>query len=234
MVIKVYVSLISCSQEIKKNQQRTLMILESKKIPYVAIDITDPCQEEAKDWVVATATPKPGQTVPVTPQLFNEADYCGDYDGLDMANECDTLGEFLKMTEEQKSEIRVGITGILPEDRERAKQAPPADVPHEDAPPLAADPPQDADAAAPATNGGPMEAEATEAAAEPTGADGAEPAAEPTETAAEPVGTAAEPAEEAMEAEVSNTETPVLETSKDTVLPAEKLEEQPQPTPVDA
>lgn len=53
------------------------MILESKNIPYVAIDITDPSQEEAKDYVVTTAIPKPNAKVPVTPQIFNEADYCG-------------------------------------------------------------------------------------------------------------------------------------------------------------
>jgi len=53
------------------------MILESKKIPYTAIDITDPGQEEAKDYMVTNATPKPNAKVPVTPQLFNEAEYCG-------------------------------------------------------------------------------------------------------------------------------------------------------------
>jgi len=123
MVLKVYVSLISCSQEIKKNQQRTIMILESKGIPYVAIDITDPSQEEAKDWVIAAAAPKEGQKVPITPQIFNEADYCGDFDQLDMANECDTLGEFLKMTEDEKSGIRVGITNILPPTQQEQLEA---------------------------------------------------------------------------------------------------------------
>jgi len=222
MVIKVYVSLISCSQEIKKNQQRTMMILESKKIPYVAVDITDPCQEEARDYVVSTATPKPGQTVPVTPQIFNEADYCGDYDGLDMANECDTLGEFLRMSDEQKSEIRVGITGILPEDRNKAKEAqqqPPAPTPNGEA----ADLPQDAEAPAE-----PMEAEVTEAAAEPSEAAADTPAETPAETTPETA------AENGMEADVSATEVPAVEPTEETSLPAEVLEEQPQPTAVDA
>lgn len=122
MVIKVYVSLISCSQEIKKNQQRTIMILESKNIPYVAIDITDPSQEEAKEYVVKTAIPKPNAKVPVTPQIFNEADYCGDFDQLDMSNECDTLGDFLKLSDDEKKVIKIGITGILPEERQKAAQ----------------------------------------------------------------------------------------------------------------
>ncbi|KAA0188274.1 hypothetical protein HAZT_HAZT000265 [Hyalella azteca] len=68
---------LTAPPSIKKNQQRTIMILESKNIPYVAIDITDPSQEEAKEYMTTTAVPKPNAKVPVTPQIFNEADYCG-------------------------------------------------------------------------------------------------------------------------------------------------------------
>ncbi|XP_045124885.1 SH3 domain-binding glutamic acid-rich protein homolog isoform X2 [Portunus trituberculatus] len=120
MVIKVYLSLISCSQEVKKNQQRTVMILESKNIPFTTIDITDPGQEDSKEYMNENAKPKGNNKVPVTPQIFNEAEYCGDFDDLDMANENDELGEFLRLTDEEKKRIKIGITGILPE--ERAKQ----------------------------------------------------------------------------------------------------------------
>lgn len=34
-----------------------------------------------------------------------------------MANECDTLGDFLKLTEEEKKDIKIGITGIIPKDK---------------------------------------------------------------------------------------------------------------------
>ncbi|XP_042214394.1 SH3 domain-binding glutamic acid-rich protein-like isoform X1 [Homarus americanus] len=122
MVIKVYVSTISFSQEIKKNQQRAVMILESKNIPFVAIDITDPGQEDSKDYMNENAKPKGNNRVPMTPQIFNDAEYCGDFDDLDMSNETDSLGEFLKLTEEEKKGIKIGITGILPEDRAKAKQ----------------------------------------------------------------------------------------------------------------
>ena len=117
------------------------MILESKNIPYTAIDITDPGNEESKDYMVETAQPKEGCKIPVTPQLFNEADYCGvskisfifllvsienfsfqDYDGLDMANECDTLGEFLKLSDAEKSTVKIGITGIGPKDSSAPKE----------------------------------------------------------------------------------------------------------------
>ncbi|XP_071525549.1 uncharacterized protein [Panulirus ornatus] len=122
MVIKVYVSMISCSQEVKKNQQRALMILESKNVPFITIDITDPGQEDSKEYMNENAKPKGNNRVPMTPQIFNEAEYCGDFDDLDMANETDTLGEFLKLTEEEKGAIKIGITGILPQDRAKAKQ----------------------------------------------------------------------------------------------------------------
>ncbi|KAB7496672.1 SH3 domain-binding glutamic acid-rich-like protein [Armadillidium nasatum] len=125
MVIKVYVAMISCSQEVKKNQQRAVMILESKKIPYTIIDITDPANEDSKDYMVETGVPKEGFKIPVTPQIYNEADYCGDYDGLDMANECDTLGDFLKLSDEEKSAIRIGITGIAPSStKKETKESP--------------------------------------------------------------------------------------------------------------
>ncbi|XP_066979582.1 SH3 domain-binding glutamic acid-rich protein homolog isoform X1 [Macrobrachium rosenbergii] len=127
MVIKVYVSTISFSQEVKKNQQRALMILESKNIPFVTIDITDPGQEDSKDYMNENARPKGNNKVPMTPQIFNDADYCGDFDDLDMANECDTLGDFLKLTDEQKKDIKIGITSLVPDD-EKAK--------HQDSQPL--------------------------------------------------------------------------------------------------
>lgn len=121
MVIKVYVSTISFSQEIKKNQQRALMILESKNVPFVMIDITAPDQEDSKDYMNENAKPKGNNKVPMTPQIFNDAEYCGDFDDLDMANECDSLGDFLKMTDDQKKEIKIGITSLVPEDKEKAQ-----------------------------------------------------------------------------------------------------------------
>ncbi|XP_037802835.1 SH3 domain-binding glutamic acid-rich protein homolog [Penaeus monodon] len=122
MVIKVYVSMITFTQEVKKNQQRALMILESKNIPFVTIDITDPGCEDSKDYMNENAKPKGNNKVPMTPQIFNDAEYCGDFEDLDMANETDTLGEFLKLTDEEKKSIKIGITSLLPEERAKQQQ----------------------------------------------------------------------------------------------------------------
>lgn len=63
--------------QVKKNQQRAVMILESKNIPFTTIDITDPGQEDSKEYMNENAKPKGSNKVPVTPQIFNEAEYCG-------------------------------------------------------------------------------------------------------------------------------------------------------------
>lgn len=103
MVIKVYLSGMSGSKEVKKRQQRVTMILDSKHIPYTIIDITEPGQEAEKDFMQKNSEHN-GATIsdqtprhPLPPQMFNDAEYCGDYDDFDLANEVDNLEVFLKM-----------------------------------------------------------------------------------------------------------------------------------------
>nr|XP_029726561.1 glutamic acid-rich protein isoform X2 [Aedes albopictus] len=103
MVIKVYISGMSGSKEVKKRQQRVTMILDSKHIPYTIVDITEPGQEAEKDFMQKNSEHN-GATIsdqnprhPLPPQMFNDAEYCGDYDDFDMANEVDNLEVFLKM-----------------------------------------------------------------------------------------------------------------------------------------
>lgn len=79
------------------------MILDSKNIQYEVIDITEPGREADKEFMQNKSTsngatvsdPEPRHALP--PQLFNEEDYCGDYDAFDLANEIDTLEQFLKV-----------------------------------------------------------------------------------------------------------------------------------------
>nr|XP_022899896.1 SH3 domain-binding glutamic acid-rich protein homolog [Onthophagus taurus]XP_022918913.1 SH3 domain-binding glutamic acid-rich protein homolog [Onthophagus taurus] len=118
MVVKVYVSGISGNKEVKKRQQRVLMILESKNIKYEVLDIAEPGNEEHKDFMQNNSTSL-GATVgdanprhPLPPQLFNDSAYCGDYDQFDMANEIDELEKFLKTTDDSivtsSAEIKLG------------------------------------------------------------------------------------------------------------------------------
>ncbi|XP_026832931.1 SH3 domain-binding glutamic acid-rich protein homolog isoform X4 [Drosophila erecta] len=103
MVLKVYVSGMSGNKEVKKRQQRVLMILDSKNIKYDTVDITEPGKESEKELMQNKSTSSGGTVSdpeprhPLPPQLFNDEEYCGDYDAFDMANEIDTLEVFLKL-----------------------------------------------------------------------------------------------------------------------------------------
>uniref|UniRef100_A0A224Y154 Uncharacterized protein n=1 Tax=Panstrongylus lignarius TaxID=156445 RepID=A0A224Y154_9HEMI len=96
MVIKVYTSGISGNKEVKKRQQRIMMILESKNIKYVSIDITEPGNEADKQFMQDNAKATDSKH-PLPPQIFNEQEYCGDYLGFDLSNENDELEVFLKL-----------------------------------------------------------------------------------------------------------------------------------------
>uniref|UniRef100_A0A336MSW2 CSON006078 protein n=1 Tax=Culicoides sonorensis TaxID=179676 RepID=A0A336MSW2_CULSO len=95
---------------VKKRQQRVQMILESKHIDFTVIDITEPTQDKEKDFMQANST-EMGVTVsdqnprhPLPPQIFNGEQYCGDYNGFELANENDELEQFLKI------EVKNGVS----------------------------------------------------------------------------------------------------------------------------
>ena len=54
-----------------------MMILESKLIPYEAIDITEPGKEEAKEFMLKNAKPRGDSKYVLSPQIFNDEIYCG-------------------------------------------------------------------------------------------------------------------------------------------------------------
>ncbi|XP_022199135.1 SH3 domain-binding glutamic acid-rich protein homolog [Nilaparvata lugens] len=96
MVVKVYISGISGNKEVKKRQQRVLMILDSKNIGYTTLDITEPGKESDKEYMQQNSKAKDSK-YPLPPQIFNDDDYCGDYDEFDLANENDELEKFLRI-----------------------------------------------------------------------------------------------------------------------------------------
>ena len=62
--------------QVKKRQQRVLMILESKNVEYQVIDITEPDKEAEKEFMQANSTARDSK-YPLPPQIFNDEDYCG-------------------------------------------------------------------------------------------------------------------------------------------------------------
>lgn len=126
MVIKVYISGMSGSKEVKKRQQRVSMILDSKHIPYTIIDITEPGQEQEKDFMQKNSEHN-GSTIsdptprhPLPPQLFNDAEYCGDYDDFDLANEVDNLEVFLKL--EAPKPAAAPVSEVSPDEQKNGQQ----------------------------------------------------------------------------------------------------------------
>lgn len=83
------------------------MILDSKNIKYEIIDISEAGLEAKKDFMQTNSTSNGGTASdlnprhPLPPQLFNDEEYCGDYDEFELANEIDNLEVFLKLTPEE-------------------------------------------------------------------------------------------------------------------------------------
>ncbi|XP_066251031.1 SH3 domain-binding glutamic acid-rich protein homolog isoform X2 [Euwallacea similis] len=134
MVVKVYVSGISGNKEVKKRQQRVTLILDSKNVQYELLDIAEPNMEEAKEYM-QTNSKLMGCTIgdptprhPLPPQLFNDDEYCGDYDAFDMANEMDEMEKFLKLSPDEvatsNAEIKLS-NGDVPTTEGKSKEASP-------------------------------------------------------------------------------------------------------------
>jgi len=94
--IRVFISGVSGNKEVKKNQQRIMMILESKHIPFEVLDISEPGREGDKDFMHEYAPAREGQNKSMPPQIFVDDEYCGDYESFDLANETGELMKFLQ------------------------------------------------------------------------------------------------------------------------------------------
>lgn len=74
--IMVYIFCVKNFQ-IKKKQRELLQTLESLKIEFETIDISDPTKEEEKKFMRANSQPAQEGKVPLPPQVFKDEDYCG-------------------------------------------------------------------------------------------------------------------------------------------------------------
>ena len=105
------------------------MILDSKNIKYEVIDITEPGRESDKEFMQNKSTsngatvsdPEPRHALP--PQIFNEEEYCGDYDAFDLANEIDTLEQFLKVAPPVDTSATEEVSSAKQQENGEAKPA---------------------------------------------------------------------------------------------------------------
>nr|XP_046228282.1 SH3 domain-binding glutamic acid-rich-like protein 3 [Scatophagus argus] len=91
MPIKVFYTSVSGSLEMKKHQDRIFSVLDSKKITYEAVDIS----QDSKDKNLMRE--RAGNSSALPPQICNGDIYCGDYDAFENAVEMEELEEFLKL-----------------------------------------------------------------------------------------------------------------------------------------
>ncbi|XP_061674635.1 uncharacterized protein LOC133500072 isoform X2 [Syngnathoides biaculeatus] len=91
MGIKLYYTTVTASRTIKSQQSDVMRILDSKNIQYELVDIS--VGGELRDEMRSKA----GNPAAVPPQLFNEDQYCGDFEMFSEAVEADTVTQFLKL-----------------------------------------------------------------------------------------------------------------------------------------
>lgn len=89
--VDLYMASVTGNVDTKKKQQKIIMILEGKKIPFNQIDITaDSSAKERMRQLSSNPTALP-------PQLANGDSYCGDYEAFEAAVEEERINEFLKI-----------------------------------------------------------------------------------------------------------------------------------------
>lgn len=101
MPVKVYMTNITSNQLIIGNQRKLKHILDTNKIDYIDIDISDPKNINEKEFLQRTLAELNQKMI--LPQIFNGNDYCCDFDGLILAVESNTLKHVLKIDQENHS-----------------------------------------------------------------------------------------------------------------------------------
>ncbi|XP_051477144.1 SH3 domain-binding glutamic acid-rich protein [Apus apus] len=122
MVIKVFVATSSGSTAIKKKQQEVVGFLEANKIDFQQMDIAG--DEDNRKWMRENVPgeKKPQNGIPLPPQIFNEEQYCGDFESFFSAKEENIIYSFLGLapppgTKESEKSEATGETEAHTEDK---------------------------------------------------------------------------------------------------------------------
>ncbi|XP_058475995.1 SH3 domain-binding glutamic acid-rich-like protein 3 [Solea solea] len=91
MGVKLYYTTVTASRAVKSQQAEMIRILDSKSIKYELVDIS--LDEQLRGEMRSKA----GDPKAAPPLLFNEDDYCGNYEMFSDAVEGDTVEQFLKL-----------------------------------------------------------------------------------------------------------------------------------------
>lgn len=101
MVIKIYIASSTGSVAIKKHQQDVVGFLEANRINFKEVDIT--MIEEERLWMYENIpkNKQPEKGRPAPPQIFNEDQYCGDYEDFFQSKENNSVFAFLGLKPQQ-------------------------------------------------------------------------------------------------------------------------------------
>ncbi len=89
---------ITSNQLIIGNQRKLKHILDTNKINYIDIDISDSKNNKEKEFLQRTLAGLNQKMI--LPQIFHDEQYCCDFDGLISAVESNTLKQVLKLDQE--------------------------------------------------------------------------------------------------------------------------------------
>ncbi|XP_049641365.1 SH3 domain-binding glutamic acid-rich protein [Suncus etruscus] len=105
MVIRVFVATSSGSIAIRKKQQEVVGFLEANKIDFKELDIAG--DEDNRKWMRENVPgeKKPQNGIPLPPQIFNEEQYCGDFDSFFCAKEENIIFSFLGLAPPPGSKV---------------------------------------------------------------------------------------------------------------------------------
>jgi len=105
----------SGNKEIENNQQAIQMVLTTRAIEFVTIDISAPGMQKMRSFMREKGKKREGQRNALPPQIFNGDEHRGDYEGFDIANEDDELEEFLGIPRKNPKAEPVKTGAVAPE-----------------------------------------------------------------------------------------------------------------------
>ncbi|XP_035300163.1 guided entry of tail-anchored proteins factor 1 isoform X9 [Cricetulus griseus] len=96
---------VTLSTKIRKKQQEVVGFLEANKIDFKELDIAG--DEDNRKWMRENVPgeKKPQNGIPLPPQIFNEEQYCGDFDSFFSAKEENIIYSFLGLAPPPGSKV---------------------------------------------------------------------------------------------------------------------------------
>ncbi|XP_073524530.1 SH3 domain-binding glutamic acid-rich protein [Phyllobates terribilis] len=121
MVIKVFVATVAGSTAIKKKQQEVVGFLEANRIDFEEKDIA--CNDDNRQWMRENVPgeKKPKNGIPLPPQIFNEEQYCGDFESFFDAKEGNEIYVFLGLA--PPASKKISDTPAVIEEKENQEES---------------------------------------------------------------------------------------------------------------